>query len=140
METLVNIHAALRTVKGKVKQFFRLQLQVNVNFTFCLPVILFSLFKRTLFLPGLYYFRLDARFIFSRAKRRKFCLVVKRKDHHCTCCTVGAILASECFTFLVFSYCCHILFLQQQGVEDEKKLLRRGWRRLKERREEGVGH
>ena len=41
METLVNIHAALRTVKGKVKQLFRLQLQVNVNFTFSLPVTLF---------------------------------------------------------------------------------------------------
>ena len=41
METLVNIHAALRTVKGNVKQLFRLQLQVNVNFTFSLPVTLF---------------------------------------------------------------------------------------------------
>ena len=41
METLVNIHAVPRTVKGKVKQLFRLQLQVNVNFTFSLPVTLF---------------------------------------------------------------------------------------------------
>ena len=41
METLVNIHAVPRTVKGNVKQLFRLQLQVNVNFTFSLPVTLF---------------------------------------------------------------------------------------------------
>ena len=34
METLVNIHAALRIVKGKVKQLFGLQLQVNVNLLF----------------------------------------------------------------------------------------------------------
>ena len=42
METLVNIHAALRTVKGNVKQLFRLQLQVNVNLLFLFQ-LLFSL-------------------------------------------------------------------------------------------------
>ena len=39
METLVNIHAALRTVKGNVKQLFGLQLQVNVSLLFLFQLL-----------------------------------------------------------------------------------------------------
>ena len=39
METLVNIHAALRIVKGKVKQLFGLQLQVNVKLLFLFQLL-----------------------------------------------------------------------------------------------------
>ena len=52
MKTLVNTHAALRTVKGKWKQLFRLQLQVNVDFLFsscCSCQFLFFFFTLTPF-------------------------------------------------------------------------------------------
>ena len=39
METLVNIHAALRIVKGNVKQLFGLQLQVNVKLLFLFQLL-----------------------------------------------------------------------------------------------------
>ena len=39
METLVNIHAALRIVKGKVKHLFGLQLQVNVKLLFLFQLL-----------------------------------------------------------------------------------------------------
>ena len=42
MAMLVNTNAALRTVKGKMKQLLRLQLQVNVNLL-CFVQLLFSL-------------------------------------------------------------------------------------------------
>ena len=41
MAMLVNTNAALKTVKGKMKQLLRLQLQVNVNLL-CLVQLLFS--------------------------------------------------------------------------------------------------
>ena len=39
METLANIHAVPRTVKGKVKQLFGLQLQVNVSLLFLFQLL-----------------------------------------------------------------------------------------------------
>ena len=53
MEMLVNTNAALKTVKGKMKQFFILQSQVNADLLiFVLLLFLFSviLFKRSPYL------------------------------------------------------------------------------------------
>ena len=53
MEMLVYTNAALKTVKGKMKQFFILQSQVNADLLiFVLLLFLFSvvLFKRSPFL------------------------------------------------------------------------------------------
>ena len=63
MAMLVNTNAALRTVKGKMKQLLRLQLQVNVNLL-CFVQLLFSL--------SVVVFKLSSFF--------KFCLLILCPD------------------------------------------------------------
>ena len=59
MAMLVNTHAALKKVKGKMKQLFMLQLQVNIDLLiFVLLLFSFSvvLFKLSPFLNCVRYF------------------------------------------------------------------------------------